>query len=103
MRMSNYNGWTNWETWKVNLELLDGMDASDLNIEHYTADEYYEAGHVIRDYVEEVIAMQYQYDGFVGGIINDFIYTVDWTDIARHILGQWIEDHAEETEEEDEE
>ena len=101
--MSNYNGWTNWETWKVNLEILDGLDASDLNIEHYTADEFYEAGQVISDYVSEVLSPEYTGDGFVGNIVHDFMQTVDWTDIARHILGQWIEDHAEELEEEDEE
>ena len=100
--MSTYNGWTNWETWKVNLEILDGMDASDLNIEHYTADEFYEAGQIIRVFVDEIISMEYNTDGFVSGIVHDFLHSVDWTDIARHILGQWIEDHADEEEENEE-
>ena len=23
--MSNYNGWTNYETWRIQLEVIDGM------------------------------------------------------------------------------
>jgi len=101
--MSTYNGWTNWETWKVNLELLDGMDASDLNIEHYTQEEYYEAGQVIEEYVGELTAMQYQYDGFVGGIISGFMSDVNWSEIAKHLIDDWVANHQpDETEEETE-
>jgi hypothetical protein len=102
MRMSNYNGWTNWETWKVNLELLDGMDASDLNIEHYTQDEYYEAGQVIEEYVGELIAMEYQYDGFTGGIIRGFMSDVNWSELAKCFIDQWILDNPVEEEESEE-
>ena len=103
--MSNYNGWTNWETWKVNLELLDGLDASDLNIEHYTQDEYYEAGQVIEEYVGELIAMQYQYDGFVGGIISGFMSDVNWSELAKCFIDEWVANHQpdEVDEEENEE
>jgi hypothetical protein len=103
MRMSTYNGWTNWETWKVNLELLDGLDASDLNIEHYTQDEYYEAGQIISDYVGEILSPEYTGDGFVGNIVHDFMHSVDWTEIAKHFIDQWIEDHPQDEEEESEE
>jgi hypothetical protein len=103
MRMSNYNGWTNWETWKVNLELLDGLDASDLNIEHYTQDEYYEAGQVIEEYVGELISMEYNTDGFVSGIVRGFLSDVNWSELAKMFIDQWVEDHPEELEEEDEE
>jgi len=100
--MSNYNGWTNWETWKVNLELLDGMDASDLNIEHYTQDEYYEAGQVIEEYVGELIAMEYQYDGFNGSIIRGFMSDVNWSELAKCFIDQWIIDNPVEEEESEE-
>ena len=86
--MSTYNGWSNWETWKTNLEMLDGMTAQDLGIDYYEVEEAYEAGKVIQDYVGEIIAMQYQYDGFVGGIINDFLNSVNWTEIAQHFLDE---------------
>ena len=31
--MSKYNGWTNWETWKTNLELVDGMTGEDVGMD----------------------------------------------------------------------
>jgi hypothetical protein len=93
MRMSNYNGWTNWETWKVNLELLDGLDASDLNIEHYTQDEYYEAGQVIEEYVGELISMEYNTDGFVSGIVRGFLSDVSWPELAKCFIDEWVENH----------
>jgi hypothetical protein len=105
MRMSNYNGWTNWETWKVNLELLDGMDASDLNIEHYTADEYYEAGQVIEEYVGELISMEYNtavLHGFVSGIVSGFMSDVNWSELAKGFIDQWIIDNPVEEEESEE-
>jgi hypothetical protein len=74
------------------------MEASDLNIEHYTQDEYYEAGQVIEEYVSELIAMQYQYDGFVGGIISGFMSDVNWSEIAKHFIDQWLIDNPVEEE-----
>lgn len=98
--MSKYNGWTNWETWKVNLELLDGLEADDLGIEHLSVEDAYEAGSIIRDYVDEIISMEYNSEGFVHGIVQDFLHTVDWVEIARNILDQWATDHPVEDEEE---
>jgi hypothetical protein len=105
--MSTYNGWSNWETWKTNLEILDGMDAQDLGIEHYAdgktigTDNIYEAASVIKEYVEELIAMQYQYDGFIGGIVHDFLNSVNWMELARGILEQWAIDNPMEIEDEE--
>ena len=102
--MSTYNGWTNWETWKVNLELLDGLDANDLNIEHYTQDEYYEAGQAIEEHVEEWISMEYNANSFVSGIVRGFMSDVNWSEIAKHLIDDWVANHQpDETEEETEE
>lgn len=99
--MSTYNGWTNWETWKVNLELLDGLDASDLNIEHYTQDEYYEAGQVIEEYVQELIALEYNDGGFISGVIQGFLSEVNWSELAKMFIDQWVEDHQPDEVDED--
>jgi hypothetical protein len=101
MRMSTYNGWTNWETWKVSLELLDGLDASDLNIEHYTQDEYYEAGQVIEEYVGELISMEYNTDGFVSGIVRGFLSDVNWSELAKGFIDEWVENHQPDEVDED--
>ena len=108
--MSTYNGWSNWETWKTNLEILDGMDAQDLGIEHYAdgetigTDSAYEAGQVIQEYVGECLEAEYTHHGFIGGIVRDFLNSVNWTELAQGILEQWVIDNPIEIEEvEDEE
>jgi hypothetical protein len=107
--MSTYNGWSNWETWKTNLEILDGMDAQDLGIEHYadgetiSIDSAYEAGQIIQEYVGQWLEGQYTYQGFVGGIINDFLNSVNWTELAQGILEQWMIDNPMEIKEDEEE
>ena len=100
--MSTYNGWTNWETWKVNLELLDGLTAEDLNIEHCSQDEYYEAGQMVEEYVQELIAMEYNDGGFISGVIQGFLSEVNWSELAQMFIDQWAMDHAEEEEENEE-
>jgi hypothetical protein len=101
--MSTYNGWSNWETWKTNLEILDGMDAQDLGITCWEVSEAYEASSVVKEYVESLVSEQFQYDGFVAGIINDFFNSVNWVELTKGILEQWKIDNPEEIEEDEEE
>ena len=42
MSDKKYNGWTNYATWRVNLEIIDGHD-------------WYECEHVDADYVKELV------------------------------------------------
>jgi hypothetical protein len=99
MRMSTYNGWSNWETWKTNLEILDGMDAQDLGIYNYPVEDAYEASSIVKEYVESLVSEQYQYDGFVSGIINDFFNSVNWVELTKGILEQWYLENSEPEEE----
>jgi hypothetical protein len=101
--MSTYNGWSNWETWKTNLEILDGSDAQDLGIDHYTLEEAYEASSIVKEYVEECISHEFTHDGFISGIVYDFINNVNWFELTRGILEQWKIDNPEEVEEDEEE
>lgn len=36
--MSEYNGWANYETWRVNLEMVDGMTLEDFGFDLYEVD-----------------------------------------------------------------
>jgi hypothetical protein len=47
--------------------------------------------------------MEYNTDGFVSGIVRGFLSDVSWPELAKGFIDQWVEDHAEELEEEDEE
>lgn len=79
MTDNTYNGWTNYATWRVNLEIFDGSEWAG-----YTADS-------MRDYVEDVICDSAE------GIARDyalaFVSDVNWHEIAAH--------YADETEDEE--
>ena len=70
MKNEKYNGWTNYETWRVNLEIFDG---GDFNM----------AGFEMREFVEELIE-----NGSTEGLARDyamaFLSNVDWMEIAEH-------------------
>jgi hypothetical protein len=65
-----YNGWTNYATWRVNLEMFDGSD------QYWSADS-------AREFVEEIII-----DSTEEGVARDyalaFLSDVNWYEIAEH-------------------
>jgi len=76
--MSQYNGWTNYATWRVNLEIFDGiawLDQFDDNLN------VYDASILLKDYAEELI-----YQTSVEGLARDyalaFLSEVNWYEIA---------------------
>jgi hypothetical protein len=81
MEKQTYNGWTNYATWRVNLEMFDGSES------YWTAES-------ARDFVEEIII-----DSTPEGVARDyalaFLSDVNWHEIAEH--------YQEENEEEEEE
>jgi hypothetical protein len=80
MSKANYNGWTNYATWRVNLEMFDGSEDT------WSADS-------AREFVEEII-----YSTTDEGIARDyalaFIADVNWDEIAAH----YQEEESEEEE-----
>jgi hypothetical protein len=82
---TRYNGWTNYATWRVNLELFNnGETLSDMG---FTRDGLHNQ---LRDYAEEVVC------GEASGLAIDyalaFLSEVDWAEIARHLLDDDKED-----------
>lgn len=72
MTNQNYNGWTNYATWRVHLEMFDGMDPGE-----YGPDE-------LRELAQDAIDP----DGR-GGLAVDYAYAfladVNWYEIAAHL------------------
>ena len=93
MNDKTYNGWTNYATWRVNLEIFDDADKAELFDLTLNA---WDLGHVLQDYVEGHI---HESGGGNGNIAVDyalaFISDVNWYEIAEHL----IEDYKEEVEE----
>jgi hypothetical protein len=92
MNDKTYNGWTNYATWRVNLEIFDDADKAELF--DLTLDAW-DLGHVLQDYVEGHI---YEAGGGEGNIAVDyalaFLSDVNWYEIAKHM----IDDAKEEVE-----
>jgi len=96
--MSNgYNGWANYETWKTNLELIDGYDVADI-VEGYDfptdRDEAVEmVARVFEQYADEVIEWP-EGNTFAHGIVQSFLARVDWEEIAEHYVDDYIAENA---------
>lgn len=90
-----YNGWTNYETWRVNLEVLDGYDASDI-LGDYARDGMNrdEMVETLAGYFEDFVS--YETDilpregTFAYGIVNEFLRKVDWEEIAAHYVDDYL-------------
>ena len=92
MTDTKYNGWTNYATWRVNLEMFDGMDWVDVfgNPDPDLTDPY-ELSLALKDYAEEIITN--------GEIVNSnlavdyalaFLSDVNWYEIADHMVRDYI-------------
>ena len=94
MSKQTYNGWTNYATWRVNLEIFEGMSPSDVTGRSLpTVSELKDA---LREHAECLI---YEMGGGEGNIAVDyalaFIADVNYWEIANNML----EAYAEESEE----
>jgi hypothetical protein len=81
----NYNGWTNYATWRVNLEVFDGvawLDQFDDGIS------IYDASKLLQDYAEEFI-----YETSAEGLARDyalaFLQEVNWHEIAQSMYDNY--------------
>lgn len=88
MSDKTYNGWTNYATWRINLEVFDGMDGEGFDL----TQEAYDLGHDLKDYAENLI---YESGGGDGNIAVDyalaFLLDVNWYEIAKHMIKDYAE------------
>jgi hypothetical protein len=91
---TTYNGWTNYATWRVNLEVFDGLDIRDHFDDIPSA---YDVAQWAQGYAEELLdsAMREPVGirsrmltpcDIVDGWARAFLSDVDWASIARHLL-----------------
>jgi hypothetical protein len=86
-----YNGWTNYETWRVNLEIFDSLTPADFwGFEEVKEGDSYEFSKALKDYAEEIICEQSQ-QGIAQDYALAFISNVDWYSIAKHMIKSFIE------------
>lgn len=83
MTDNKYNGWSNYATWRFNLEIVDGIQWSS---EDTTFKDIYSLSEYIKDTVEEIV---YGYDEDNKGLAYDyamaFISDVNYYEIAQKL------------------
>lgn len=95
MNDQTYNGWTNYATWRVNLEVFDGMD---LRHHFETIPDVYDVSQWAREHTEQYIEGAFWQPvnpgrssdltacDIVDGWARAFIADVDWHMIASHLI-----------------
>jgi hypothetical protein len=91
MQNTKYNGWTNYATWRVNLEIFDGFDPTDYYSD-LDANDVYGLGQSLKDYSEQVI---FECSDVPDGLAKDyalaFLSEVNWHEIAEHLIADYVE------------
>jgi len=88
MSDERHNGWTNYATWRVNLEIIDGYD-------------WYECEHVDADYVKELVedavfgTLIGNGNGLVEDYANAFLSEVNYHEIAENLINESINEKEE--------
>ena len=75
-----YNGWSNYATWKVALEVFDGMEFEDTV-----------TGSLLEDLAEEIIFGDTDRNNLVSSYALAFLADVDYREIAENINEEILE------------
>ena len=80
MDNKEYNGYTNYATWRINLEILDGIGWHDYDYEGYISTD------VIQDMVEEIVfGNSVEKDCLAASYARAFLEDVNYQEISDHI------------------
>ena len=91
---TRYNGWTNYATWRVMLEMFDGYDS----------DGEWMTGEAVEDMADEWLTMDLPHGSryLVVDYARAFLADVDWDEIAAAINERWETPNPDATDEEGE-
>jgi hemerythrin-like domain-containing protein len=88
MSDTKYNGWTNYATWRIKLEVLDNIEEN-IKENDQKWEDIGQLKKYLAEYVDEVIT-KYDGDSEETGLAIDyaraFVNQVNWHEIAEHIL-----------------
>lgn len=92
-----HNGWTNYATWRINLELFDSWLFGDVwgyeDQDPKTADAY-ELGETLKEYATERIEEDCSANSLALSYALAFISEVNWAEIAQHMIDGQIAENA---------
>ena len=76
-----YNGWTNYATWRVNLEIFDGLTS-----DYYGTNDTTRLAQELREHAEEIIEATTTEPGLARDYALAFLGDVNWREIARALI-----------------
>lgn len=86
--MTNYNGWTNYATWRVNLEIFDGLEPADI----WKGLDKYDLADCLREYAHEIIDQTGE--GLAVDYAKAFLMDVNWREIAQSMIETYSDEEA---------
>lgn len=92
MSDTKYNGWANYATWRVNLEVVDSLEPEMFDLERgpeLKLADVYEFAKAIEDYVDACLSEQSE--GIVLDYARAFLQSVDWVEIAQAMIDTYSE------------
>ena len=90
MTNNKYNGWTNYETWRVNLEIFDGFDPQDYYSDFHN-DDVIGLADGMKMYATEVIESGVEGNCLALDYALAFLDNVNWIEIATHKIEEYAE------------
>ena len=91
--MTNYNGWTNYATWRINLEIFDGIDPREMGWHNLDKWDFADA---LREQAKDIIEMDVR-EGLALDYARAFLADVNWHEIADAMRDAFADDFATET------
>jgi hypothetical protein len=89
MNDTKYNGWTNYATWRVNLEMFDSWGLGDVwgfdDIDPKEVDTH-ELGQILKEYAEERMNEDAASESLALSYAMAFLSEVNWSEIAQRIV-----------------
>ena len=82
MTDNRYDGWTNYATWRVNLEIFDGIDPREMG--WHKLDQW-NLSDALREYAKDIIEMDIR-EGLALDYARAFLEDVNWREIGETMI-----------------
>lgn len=98
MTDTTYNGWTNYETWRVNLEIFDNIPLEDFenyqNLKEWEEPDAYELSKALQERAEYYIECSSE-EGLARDYALAFLNAVNFYEIATHMIEEYVREHEQ--------
>lgn len=98
MTDKTYNGWTNYATWRINLEIFDGFDLEEYFQLSLKECDLSAIPNNLKEYAEEIIFECGYNERAPSSLMEDyaraFLQEVNWHEIAKHLIADYAENEV---------